>query len=134
MKSIAEIRANATPTKLRVFAVGLALIATGIGVMRSSDRWSVAISAVCAVTLLVTTIRPATSKPLYMAWMTVLWPIGWLVSTILLAMSFYGVVTPIGLLMRLRRDPLNQEIDSANDSYWQPTESSDSSDQYFHQF
>lgn len=38
-------------------------------------------------------------------WMTALRPIQWLVSRVLLAAVFYGVFTPIGLLLRLVRRP-----------------------------
>jgi hypothetical protein len=47
--------------------------------------------------------------------------LGRIVSPIALGVLFYGVVTPIGLLMRLTgKDPLRLKLDAGADSYWIP--------------
>jgi len=44
-----------------------------------------------------------------------------IVSPIALGILFYGVVAPIGLLVRLTgKDPLRLKLDSSADSYWIP--------------
>lgn len=48
-------------------------------------------------------------------------PLGWLVSTAVLLVLYYGVLTPIGFILRVRRhDPLQQTPTSRADSYWRP--------------
>jgi hypothetical protein len=47
------------------------------------------------------------------------WPIGFVVSHVVLALVYYLVFTPIGLLMRLfRYDPMKRRFDPEAASYW----------------
>ena len=47
--------------------------------------------------------------------------LGKVVSPIALGILFYGVIAPIGAVMRLTgKDPLRLKLDSAADSYWIP--------------
>jgi len=56
---------------------------------------------------LVSLLGPAFARPFYLLWMALAWVIGTLVSGIVLALFYYLVVTPTGLLLRLfRYDPL----------------------------
>ena len=62
-------------------------------------------------------------------------PVGFVVSHLVLAILFFGVLTPAGLLMRLLgRDPLERKFDEGRKSYWvdlpEPKEPRD----YFRQF
>jgi hypothetical protein len=62
-------------------------------------------------------------------------PIGWVVSHVMLALIYYGVMTPIGLVMRLLgRDPLKRKLDRSADTYWEPREPIANSKRYFQQF
>jgi hypothetical protein len=48
---------------------------------------------------------------------------------------FYGVLTPIGLLMRLfGRDPLNRTFDRSATSYWIEHDPGSDLDRYFQQY
>lgn len=56
----------------------------------------------------------------YKAWMCVAFAIGSVVSPLLLGLLFYGILTPMGLVMRLiGRDALRLKR-PATDSYWTP--------------
>ncbi len=49
----------------------------------------------------------------------VTYPIGWLMSQILLALMFYGVLTPIGFFWRIRgRDPLQLRSEPKQPTFW----------------
>jgi hypothetical protein len=62
---------------------------------------------------------PALRWPLYTLWMRAVYPIGWIVSHFALAVIFYGVLTPTGLVLRLfGRDPLHLRFDPRERSYW----------------
>jgi hypothetical protein len=53
--------------------------------------------------------------------MIAVFPIGWTVSQVLLALLFFGVFTPLGLLFRaLSRDALRRRRVTGLESYWQP--------------
>jgi hypothetical protein len=64
---------------------------------------------------------PKAIKPIFVAWMVLAFPIGWTVSTVMLAALYYGIFTPLGLLFRLRgRDLLSLSRRPDRGSYWTP--------------
>lgn len=64
-------------------------------------------------------IFPQVIRPLFVILSVITFPIGWMVSRIILAIIFYGVVTPIGLAMRLSgRDVLERSFRANQTSYW----------------
>lgn len=96
----------------------------------------VVMASVATVIGLVGLIAPTAIRAIYVAWMIAVWPIGWVVSHVLLAAIFFGVMTPIGLILRaIGRDPMKKQFDRSAKSYWiaRPTEEFDPQ-QYFRQF
>jgi hypothetical protein len=64
-------------------------------------------------------VWPGALRWIYLGWMTLAFILGHIVSTVLLALFFYFVVTPVGLLARLAgRDFLNRKRESNSPSYW----------------
>lgn len=64
-------------------------------------------------------IFPSVLKPLQKMWMALGLILGFFVSRIILAVLFYGVMTPIGLIMKLTgKDILDERIDRSRASYW----------------
>lgn len=85
--------------------------------------------AICGI------VYPALIRPLYVAWMVAVFPIGWTVSRLLMGSIYYLVLTPLGLAMRFSgRDPLQHNFEPARDSYWEPRETTIPLDQFFKQF
>jgi hypothetical protein len=79
--------------------------------------------------------RPKIIRPVYVAWMMVVFPIGWTVSRFTLAILFYCVFTPLGLLFRLLgRDALNLSLQPEANSYWVLKEISNDPRRYLKQF
>ena len=79
-------------------------------------------------------IRPF-RRPIYLGWMYAVFPIGWVISHTVLALTYYLVLTPIGLLMRgLGRDPMERRFDRDGETYWTPHEPSEDPARYFRQF
>ena len=74
-------------------------------------------------------------KPLYVAWMGLTYPIGWLVSHVLLAVIFYGLFTIVAMVFRLlKHDPLQRRLDRGARSYWQEHRSPQDARRYLRQF
>jgi len=91
-----------------------------------------ALAALCGV---LAAAAPRGIYPLYLALTAVSLPIGLVVSHGALALLFYGVLTPVGLLFRLvRRDPLHRRFDSSARSYWVRREAVTDVRRYFRQF
>jgi len=66
-------------------------------------------------------IKPLWIRPIYVGWMVLTFPIGWTISHILLAIIYYGVFTPIGLVFKLMgRDALRLLPRPNETTYWVP--------------
>ena len=62
---------------------------------------------------------PSVMRYIFTGWMIVAFPIGWTVSRIALALTFFGVFTPVALLFRMNgRDALGLHKDAGDGSYW----------------
>jgi hypothetical protein len=48
--------------------------------------------------------------------------LAWVNTRIILTLLFYAVFTPIGVIMRLFRDPLDRRLHDGRVSYWVPKE------------
>ena len=82
---------------------------------RPSPKWSCVVSSVLIVWAL---IAPGTLKIVYNVWMRIGFVLGWVNTKIVLAIVFYFVFTPMGLLMKIfRKDPMRRKIDAAAASY-----------------
>jgi hypothetical protein len=62
---------------------------------------------------------PPVRRPKFLAWMYAAYPIGWVVSHRVLAIIYFGLLTPIGTLMGVfGYDPMARRFDRAAASYW----------------
>jgi hypothetical protein len=63
---------------------------------------------ICATAAVLGAFIPTLIRPVFLLLIVVTFPVGWLVSNLLLILIFYLVVTPIGLLLRVKgHDPLS---------------------------
>ena len=137
--ALVDINWNPPPKELRVFAVlqfVFFLIVAGVVYRRSEAAGAAtALIAATAAVAVVGLVKPTWLRVMYVVWMAAVFPIGWLVSHLLMAMVFYLVVTPIGLMMRmLGRDPMHRKADPDAETYWQPRTPSPGTKRYFRQF
>jgi len=80
-------------------------------------------------------LRPRLIQPIYVAWMVLAFPIGWVVSHLILALIFYGLFAPISWLFRLiGRDALHRRRAPEQASYFVPKPAPASLSSYFHQY
>jgi hypothetical protein len=108
---------------LRQFGFLCCVVFGVYGVWRATsdgtDLLSVGLLAGAIVGGLLGWVRPQWLRPVFVGWMILVFPIGWLVSHLLLAVLFYGVFTPLGFLLRLSgKDPLRLRRPVV-DSFWQ---------------
>ena len=77
---------------------------------------------------------PALRRPIFRGWLWLAFPIGWVISHLLLAGVFFLTVTPIALLMRwVGRDPLDRTLDPDAPSYWEAYDPQGPASRYYHQ-
>lgn len=115
-----------------------AIMATAGGAVASgSDPRTVAVtfSGVGLVAAIIFYSVPPLRLIMYHAWMRAAHPIGWSISNLLLAMTYYLVVTPIGIALRATgRDPMQRKLRSGDRSYWTDQQTGSSADDYFNQY
>jgi len=116
------IHTKPTPRVLRQFAVAWLVFFVVLSVTTLWKRHSVPLSCVFAIVALfgiVGIIKPNAIRLPFIFASVVTYPIGWLMSQILLALMFYGVITPIGCLWRIRgRDPLQLRGQPKQSIFW----------------
>jgi hypothetical protein len=80
-------------------------------------------------------VIPAANRALYVALSLITYPIGFVVSHVVMAFIFFVIITPVGLLFRvLGRDPLHRKFDRSAESYWDPHVARKDKASYFKQF
>jgi Saxitoxin biosynthesis operon protein SxtJ len=78
---------------------------------------------------------PRLVRPVFVGWMVLAFPIGWLVSHAVLASVFFGLFTPLGLVFRLiGRDVLTLRQPQGRETYWTPKPQANDPARYFRQF
>ena len=123
---------------LRQFAGLTILFLGGLACLEGfgRERWTLALLlAGLAVTVgSLGLARPQAIRPLFVGLMIVTFPIGWLVSKLLLGFLFYGVFTPVGLIFKLiGRDPLARRRQAGKATYWAPRPMATGAESYFRQ-
>ncbi len=77
---------------------------------------------------------PPLRLPLYRGWMAAVWPIGWTVTHGVLASVFYGLITPMAVVMRIfGRDRMGRRLDRSVASYWTAHDPGGDTARYFRQ-
>jgi hypothetical protein len=77
--------------------------------------WALVLAGVLVVPAL---LAPRILAPAHRFWMALGAILAWVNTRILLGVVFYGLVTPMGLAMRLMgRDPMHRKLDQATESY-----------------
>jgi len=121
--AVIEINRNPSRRDLTVFGLLLALVVAGAGAWL---RWWAGLGTAAAVTWIVggafwlTYVAvPPLRRPLYVGWIVAFYPLGWVLSHVALAVVYYLVLTPIGLIRRkVGGDPLRRRFDRSATTYW----------------
>jgi polyferredoxin len=130
---------NVTPRMLRQFAGLWLLFFAALAAWEYFGRGHTTSAAVFAALALVVgpagIVMPQLIRPLFALLMAIVTPIGWVVSTVLLSLLFYGIFTPVALLFRLiGRDALVRRSRPPGETYWLPKPAIDDPRRYFRQF
>ena len=74
-------------------------------------------------------------RVVYVVWMAILFPVGWVVSHVLMGIVFYLVFTPIAVLMRIvGYDPMKRKFEPDAKTYWVRRQPRSETAHYFKQF
>ena len=137
--SLVRIDFNPSRRQLAVFAVAWLVFFGAIGgaaFLRNGSPTAAAILwGVAAGVPAIGWAVPAVLRLAYIGMSCLAFPIGLVVSYVILVALYYLLFTPIGLLMRLcGYDPMCRRFDPAAPSYWVPREADDGASRCFRQF
>jgi uncharacterized protein YjeT (DUF2065 family) len=80
-------------------------------------------------------VAPKANKPIFLGLTLLSYPIGFVLSYVIMGFLFYGLITPLGLFFRLiGKDPLNRRFDRAAVTYWSEPRPRRGKESYFRQF
>lgn len=119
--------------QVRQFGVTAAIVVPLVGwLLAGSPGWKSdwsaghawligALSVAGALAGLVGWLAPPALKPVYLGLMLLSFPIGLVLSELILLAIYAGVFVPIGIVFRLiGRDVLQRRLDRGKTSYWEP--------------
>ena len=79
--------------------------------------------------------RPGWVRWLFVGCMVLAYPVGWVVSQVMLMVMFYCIITPAAVFFRLvGRDLLARKPAAARTSFWEPKSPSPDVSSYFRQY
>jgi hypothetical protein len=138
--SLIEINWNPNRKELRRFGV-IALIASalislllyvlkGLGI-----QWMATIFVVGLIIFISSMVSLKFTRGIYLGFILLTLPIGFVVSFLLLAIFYFLLLTPLGFIFRLiGRDALSRKFNSDVDSYWITRQPPENLERYFRQF
>ncbi len=120
--------------KFGFFFAGIFSLAGAYFFFKEAPGYGAVLSGVTFTFIVVALLKPELLLPLNKAWMKLGFLLGRIVNPIVLGVIFFGMFTPIALLMKLiGRDELQlKPRDSA--SYWKAREPADGVDSFKNQF
>lgn len=137
--ALTEINWNPTKRELRIFAAALSFLLCFIAAFsyRATESIPIVATLVGAAIFLsvIGFFFPQHTKPIYVAWMVLFYPVRWIVSCLLIAVVYYLVIFPIGMALRIcGHDLVGRRFDSEAPSYWKVKKGIRKEEDYFRQF
>ena len=133
---LVEANWNPSDRQLRQFAL-ICVVAIPLlcWLWISADQLTIGLAAAGGLAIgIIGLLRPSLVKYIFLALMVIAIPIGMVVSEVVLALIFFGVFTPLGLVFRcMGRDALEREIKPDAKTYWQDRKTPQSVASYFRQ-
>jgi saxitoxin biosynthesis operon SxtJ-like protein len=134
-----DVTAIPTDRQLRQFAVIGAAALMLLAVWRFSVLGAIILAAGCATAAVVVGLiglaRPRWLAPVFTFWLIVAFPIAWLISHLVLAIIYFGLITPLGLLFRAcGRDALDRAWPGRQDTFWRDKPAADQPQRYLRQY
>lgn len=137
--SLIRISRDLSPRQLAVFGVAWLVFFAAMGFIvqgrGGAATTAVVLWAVAAVVPAIGWLRPGFMRAVYLGMIYATFPIGFVVSYLVLIAIYYLALTPVGLAMRVfGYDPMSRHFDPVARSYWIVRDPPATIDRYFHQF
>ena len=94
-----------------------------------------ALATLGVVSALFSLVYPKANLPAFVGLSVLFFPLGIVMSYVLLAALFFVVIGPIALFIRaFGTDPMHRKVEPSKGSYWTEPEKGSTQDRYFRQF
>jgi len=148
MSKLVEINLNPDKKTLRQFGV---IAFVGFGILAALAYYEKLIfsfglgearltvvtifAALGSIALLFSLVAPKANRILYVGLTLLAFPIGFVLSYILMGTLYFLIIGPIAVMFRLfGRDPMHRGYDRDATTYWQAAKPPRDKDSYFHQY
>ena len=132
-----DINLAPSPRMLRQFAGACLVLLGALAVSRwlhGSQTSALVYGALAAGIGVTGLIRPSAVRWIFVASTVATFPVGWVVSNVMLFVLFAGVITPVAILFKLRgRDRLWRR-QMKRPTYWKPRSASPNAERYLRQY
>jgi hypothetical protein len=148
MASMIEIDLRPDSRTLRQFG-WIALVGFGLLATMAWNEWLIfsfglgawkqtVVGALAGVGLLAAVfslVYPKANLPIYLGLTILAYPIGFVLSYVIMGTIFYLMLAPVGIFFRITgRDPMKRRFEPAAKSYWVDSRPARPSESYFRQF
>ncbi len=108
------------------------------GSIKAGATEAVVAAVVCVLSVLAAAVIwsvPGVGRSIYVGWSLAAVPIGWTISHVAMVLTYYVVVTPLGLMMKLfGYDPMKRRYNPQSPTYWIEHPANADRSRYFRQF
>ena len=137
--TIADFNIKPSAKMLREFGIialfGFGLVGALLGLKWEAWTASYVLWALGAVSFVLAFVQPRLLLPLYVALMVVAFPIGFVISNVILLALYFGLFTPFSMVFRLiGRDTMKRKFEPEAESYWIKRTGSTPASQRFKQY
>jgi hypothetical protein len=120
-----DIPFKPTTKALRQFAAAWLVFFLAFGahqyLVRRHHEAGVALMSLAVVIGVLGLVKPAAVRWIFVGWMVLAFPIGWVISGLMLLLMFYCVLTPVAVVFRIRgRDLLKRKRAPEGNTFWTP--------------
>jgi hypothetical protein len=148
MSKLVEINFNPDTKTLRQFGV-IAFVGFGVlaalayyerlvfsfGLGEARTTVVTILAALGSVALLFSLVAPKANRVLYVGLTLVAFPIGFVLSYVIMGTLFFLIIGPIAVLFRLLgRDSMHRAYDPSTPTYWHTAKPPRDKESYFHQY
>ena len=134
-----EINTNPTQRELNwfgaLFGLAFALIGSLIWWRFNASTVTFVLWSVAGTATVLYYAAPALRRPFYVGWRYATFPIGLVLSYLMLGIVYYLILAPFGLIMRVfGRDLMQRRFDPSTTTYWAHHNPHGDHSRYFRQF
>ena len=148
MANVIELNLNPDRRTLRQFGLIALVVFGALSISALREAWLFSsglgeqrllvaglLACVAALSGVFSAVFPAGNRALYVGMSVLAYPIGFVMSYVVLGVLFFGIFAPVGILLRaFGKDPMARGFERERKSYWNDARPNRDNASYFRQF